>query len=736
MADVYLARAQGPGAFEKLVVAKCVLPALAQDPRVVQMFLDEARTAATLRHSNVVQVFDFGEADGRYYLIMEYLNAESASALLGRALASRACLPHDVAVSIARDVCSGLHYAHEKQGADGRPLGIVHRDVSPDNVMVTYHGEVKLVDFGIAKAAHNLAQTKTGALKGKVRYMSPEQARAQAVDRRSDIYSLSVVLWELTVGQRLLRGTNDYESIRAITTSDAPAPSVFRPEYPPGLERVVMRGLARDPDKRWQTARDLRSALEEYAASERLILSTGTLEQHMERVFGSRATLAAEQEPSRLASAHPRAADAAPCAQTGYLTPPTVVPARPPAAQPTTALRRRPDAHQATAPSSAQPTTALCRRPDTESSPPLEQRIPDPPGGVTKGTLPGRAVPGTLPGFLAPAPELTKPGVGAPAALAPGSARATAEGLAPPVVLAPGVVRKTLSGVRAPTVLPPRATATVGSVQQLEAPRSRRPIVVGLIIVGGIGVVAGAVLLAWHATRDGTAAGSRPGGAAQFDRAPRRDSTARGGGAPPKAAALSAKGGTASTPLQGSGDAEWDAAQAMWVLGDLPGCVRNAQKPQAHPLTLSARCTCAALMGDRETVQKSAAEYARRFPDLLIGKWCAAYLRGPEPLGPESVKRVAGAYRPNSPTTFQEPDYLGGRSRWLSRDHRGCLKVTTVAQPSILGLNQRLVCATSAKDLAAMRATCQEIARTFPRDPSLKMCREQVVTIEKYGWGH
>jgi serine/threonine protein kinase len=234
MAEIFLARATGIEGFEKLVVIKRILPHLAVEPEITKMFLDEARIAATLHHSNIVQVFDIGAVDGQYFLAMEFLEGEDVSRIRRATRVARVALPLDHALNIVINACAGLHYAHERPGLDGKPLNIVHRDVSPQNVLVTYEGEVKLVDFGIAKASTRAsAATRVGTLKGKIRYMSPEQARSEPLDRRSDVFSTAIVLWELTTGRRLFHGRAEFDVLKAIIETDAPLPSSIVPGYPP-----------------------------------------------------------------------------------------------------------------------------------------------------------------------------------------------------------------------------------------------------------------------------------------------------------------------------------------------------------------------------------------------------------------------------------------------------------------------------------------------------------------------
>ncbi|MBI5480502.1 MAG: serine/threonine protein kinase, partial [Deltaproteobacteria bacterium] len=303
MAEIYLTRASGPEGIEKVVVVKRIHPRLASSREVVAMFLDEARIAATLRHSNIVQVYDIGEAEGEYFFAMELLHGEDAGALM-QALGQRERrLPLEHAVGIVANVCAGLHYAHEKVGRDGAPLGIVHRDVSPSNVFVTMDGEVKLLDFGVAKAAHRLSVTTGGLPKGKLAYMTPEQITGSPLDRRSDIFSLAVLLWELTTSRRLLRGKGDYEVMKAITDEDAPPPSVFQDDYPSDLERIVMKGLARDRAQRFRTAQELQLALEEFGREHKRAVSPVALASLMKELFGVRRTAFLETAPSRLPAA-------------------------------------------------------------------------------------------------------------------------------------------------------------------------------------------------------------------------------------------------------------------------------------------------------------------------------------------------------------------------------------------------------------------------------------------------
>ncbi|HET9624387.1 MAG TPA: protein kinase [Kofleriaceae bacterium] len=287
MAEIFLARTRGPSGFEKLVVLKKILPKYAGRQRYVQAFLDEARLGATLDHPNIVHVYDIGMVDGSYFFTMEHLHGQDVRSILHRAWRVGEKFPIEDAVQIARHVASALHFAHDKPRDDGSLLGIVHRDVSPSNIIVTYDGATKLLDFGVAKTTASSVKTRTGTLKGKVSYMSPEQARGAPIDRRSDIFSLGIVLWEMVTTQRLYRADNDLATLQMIIHQPAPPPRTFRPECPPELERIVLRALADDPDKRYQTADQLVTDLDELAREQKLKQSPSALAQTMNQLFAA-----------------------------------------------------------------------------------------------------------------------------------------------------------------------------------------------------------------------------------------------------------------------------------------------------------------------------------------------------------------------------------------------------------------------------------------------------------------
>jgi serine/threonine-protein kinase len=260
MAEVLLGRFVGPHGFERPVAMKRVLPHLAEDGGFLDMFVAEARIAARIRHARVAQVHELADCDGEYLLVMEYVEGESVGGLMRRMWLRGEALDRVLAAHIVAEACAGSHAAHELTDAQGASLGVVHRDVSPQNVMITYGGEVKVLDFGIAKA-HDSGRTKTGHVKGKCEYMSPEQCRGEPLDRQSDIFSLGVLLYELTVGKRLFKRENALLAFQAICNAPIPRPAEVDPAYPEVLEPICARALARERRDRYATMLDMRRDL-------------------------------------------------------------------------------------------------------------------------------------------------------------------------------------------------------------------------------------------------------------------------------------------------------------------------------------------------------------------------------------------------------------------------------------------------------------------------------------------
>ncbi|MBX7082423.1 MAG: serine/threonine protein kinase [Nannocystaceae bacterium] len=284
MAELYLVRARGIGGFDKLFALKLVLPHVADDPDFVGMFLDEARLAATLDHPNIAHVVDIGRVGDDHFYAMEYVHGRDLRAIVRAAPPGP--LPLPVALSIVMPAAAGLHHAHERRGPDGAPQQLVHRDVSPSNLLVTYDGVVKLVDFGIARAEARSKATQAGVVKGKRGYMSPEQCRGDAVDRRSDVFGLGTLLWELTVGQRLFVGDNDYAVMSKIVFGMVPDPRQLVPGYPDALAEIVMRALQRDPSGRQDTAEALALELEAFVHASHLRAGHHVLADFMRGLFG------------------------------------------------------------------------------------------------------------------------------------------------------------------------------------------------------------------------------------------------------------------------------------------------------------------------------------------------------------------------------------------------------------------------------------------------------------------
>ncbi|OJH39062.1 protein kinase [Cystobacter ferrugineus] len=307
MAEIWLARQGGPQGFEKFIAIKRILDSLSSDADFVGMFLDEARLAAQLNHPHIVQIIDLGEEEGAYYIAMEYLPGENLASIARACARQKKQLPLAHAVRIIAHAAEGLAYAHAKLGPDGALLGIVHRDVSPQNILVTYEGVVKVLDFGIAKAATRESQTMAGQVRGKAAYMSPEQARGQPLDARSDIFSLGIVLFELVTGTRLFPSMEPLAAMNALA-GETPLPDAHErnPCVPESLSRIICRALARNPSQRYISARHFQAALEEWLRGQPEVPDSTDLSSYMTELFADRI-----QERARLLEA----------ARSGDLTP-------------------------------------------------------------------------------------------------------------------------------------------------------------------------------------------------------------------------------------------------------------------------------------------------------------------------------------------------------------------------------------------------------------------------------
>jgi serine/threonine protein kinase len=340
MAEIYLCRMRGNAGFEKLVVVKRILPTVANDPTFVQMFLDEARLAATLQHPNIADVYEVGDHEGAPYFAIEFVHGQDVRSIRLIARERGETVPLAIALAIIHGTASALDYAHDRTSSDGKPLGIVHRDVSTSNVLVGYEGSIKLIDFGIARAASRSHQTQTGTLKGKIPYMSPEQCRGQPMDRRSDLWSLGVLMYEMTVGRRPFRGENDFAIMDQIVHQETPTPSSLIRNYPAELEAIVMKLLTRKVTDRYQTAEQMLHDLDPFLATNRLWVSPKPLSRYMRTVFADRvAAWDKAMEDGVTLAQHLTTSSSSETGQSELVTPPSAFPAVMPLSQEMPAVR-------------------------------------------------------------------------------------------------------------------------------------------------------------------------------------------------------------------------------------------------------------------------------------------------------------------------------------------------------------------------------------------------------------
>ena len=296
MGEVYLARQQGLEGFEKLLVIKTLLPHLSEDEDFARMFLDEARISARLNHPNIAQIYDLGTVEQTYFLAMEFVHGEDLRRVQKSAWTrDKQPLPVPLLCRVIAEAAAGLHYAHQALGPDNKPLGIVHRDVSPQNILLTFEGGVKVIDFGVAKAAGRATTTRTGTLKGKYSYMSPEQVAGRAdLDGRSDVFGLGVVLWEALTNQRLFKGDSDVETLAAVGACEVRPPSEVAPRVPKDLDAIVLRALTKNREERYASGAALRLALEDWLVQSRSPATGAHLASYMQDLYTPR--LAKERE--------------------------------------------------------------------------------------------------------------------------------------------------------------------------------------------------------------------------------------------------------------------------------------------------------------------------------------------------------------------------------------------------------------------------------------------------------
>src|SRR5690554_761415 len=305
MGVIYLAKSRGAGGFEKTVIIKKILEHLADEPEFITKFLDEGRTVVHLTHGNIVPVFDMGSEGGEYFIAMEYLPGRDLRDVLKRLRDNGELMPMSLAVFIAIEACKGLDYAHRCTGEDGQPLGIVHRDVSPSNILISRDGEVKIIDFGIARATSRVAKTMTGRIQGKVCYMSPEQAAGKSVDSRSDIFSMGVVLYEMLTGVRVFQGDSDLQSLDYVRQCEVAPPSSINPQIPPELDAIVLRALVAERQARYQSIEKLHVALLEWLYGRGRAVTSQQLAEFAGELFPEgfeRSELRRARDPSSLGS--------------------------------------------------------------------------------------------------------------------------------------------------------------------------------------------------------------------------------------------------------------------------------------------------------------------------------------------------------------------------------------------------------------------------------------------------
>ena len=285
MGRLYIAERRGVQGFVKIVALKRILPHLADSVQLRDMFLNEARIAARLEHPNIIATYELGEVEGKYFISMEYLPGEDLSAVISRCQGGQT-IPIEIAAALAQQGAQGLHYAHDARDGQGRLIGLVHRDVNPRNIFVTYHGVVKLLDFGMVR---NPAGPKSvpGVFKGKYGYCAPEQLEGGRVDRRTDVFCLGIVLWECLTGARLFDASTDAETIDAVRSRRVDPPSALRAEVPRALEEIALRALARDPEQRYQSAHEMSEELDRFLLDRKTRPTTKSVGQWIESIFGS-----------------------------------------------------------------------------------------------------------------------------------------------------------------------------------------------------------------------------------------------------------------------------------------------------------------------------------------------------------------------------------------------------------------------------------------------------------------
>jgi eukaryotic-like serine/threonine-protein kinase len=298
MAEIFVARREGMEGFHKTIVIKRIRPHLSEEPAFVNMFLNEAKLAAELNHSNIAQIFDLGRIGKSYFIAMEFINGHDMRAIVPQAEKMGISFPLEYSLKIAREVCEGLYYAHRKSDEQGNPLNIVHRDVTPENIMVSFDGEVKILDFGIAKAENLVSETRAGEIKGKLGYLSPEQIKGKPVDHRSDLFSLGVVLYEWISGHKLFSGRSDIHVLKSVIEGKIYPPTYFKEDVPEAVEKILMQALDRNREERYQTAWDMQYDIDQFLSQHVFSPSNIHLSNFMKQIYASELSSPRSQDES------------------------------------------------------------------------------------------------------------------------------------------------------------------------------------------------------------------------------------------------------------------------------------------------------------------------------------------------------------------------------------------------------------------------------------------------------
>ncbi|HEY1587835.1 MAG TPA: protein kinase, partial [Polyangia bacterium] len=285
MAEVFKAKSFGVEGFEKILAIKRILPSMAEDADFIEMFIDEAKICGQLNHANICQIFELGRVEDSHFIAMEYVWGKDVLQMQNRFRKLRQTMKPEMAAFIAAKLCEGLDYAHKKKDAAARPLGIIHRDISPQNILISYDGELKIIDFGIAKAASRSSKTQAGVLKGKFGYMSPEQVRGLPLDRRSDVFAIGTILYELLTSDRLFMGESDFETLEKVRNVDVPPVTSINKSVPPELERIINKALARNVDERFQWANEMQEALHAFLLTREPVFTAKHLSTWMREQF-------------------------------------------------------------------------------------------------------------------------------------------------------------------------------------------------------------------------------------------------------------------------------------------------------------------------------------------------------------------------------------------------------------------------------------------------------------------